>query len=504
MRTIAFYNLGCKVNAFELEQIQQQFAKKGYLIVPFADRADIYLVNTCTVTNIADHKSRQILRRARKANPNAVVAALGCYVDSSGREPDAEIDLAIGNADKPRTVEILEAYLANRGGAASGDIAPDGSGPAGGPLNGDVQRAAAMDGGQSGESGGDFPSRVRAFVKISDGCNQFCSYCIIPYVRGRVRSRPPREILEEVRSLAGRGIQEVVITGIHLASYGTDFVAPYGTDFVVPCGTDFVTPCGTDSDRGQGGGIGEGGEGDALLRLLEDISGIDGIRRIRLGSLDPRVVTEEFARRLRRIPQFCPHFHLSLQSGCDATLQRMNRHYSVRECEEKVSLLREVFDRPAITADVIAGFPQETEEEFACTYATLQKMRCFALHVFPYSRRKGTAADRMEGQLTRREKEKRCARLLALNKACSQEYRASFLGEQVEILVEERKRMEGRDWWVGHTQRYVKAAFPAPEGEPEPQCLENQLVRGIAGGFLTPEILSMEGAGNDRHLWERR
>ena len=367
MKSVALHNLGCKVNAYELEVMQQKLQDRGYKIVPFDSDADIYIVNTCTVTNIADRKSRQMLHRAKHKNPDAVVVAVGCFVQAGEENRmDDCIDLAVGNQHKKDIVEILEAYLEEHTADASAvtDI-------------GAVREYEEMRMEQSTE-------HTRAYIKIQDGCNQFCSYCIIPFVRGRVRSRKQEDVLAEVRGLAEKGFQEVVITGIHLSSYGMDFIGETDGDYLKN-GKDLR---GTAFERAY------------LVSLLEEIAKVDGIRRIRLGSLEPRIITEEFAGRLAAIPQLCPHFHLSLQSGCNETLKRMNRHYTAEEYYEKVQILRKYFEHPAITTDVIVGFPGETAEEFAVTKTFLEKVHFFEMHIFKYSRRKGTVADKLPGQLT--------------------------------------------------------------------------------------------------------
>ena len=444
MKSVALHNLGCKVNAYELEVMQQKLQDRGYKIVPFDSDADIYIVNTCTVTNIADRKSRQMLHRAKHRNPDAVVVAVGCC-----------IDLAVGNQHKKDIVEILEAYLEEHTADASAvtDI-------------GAVREYEEMRMEQSTE-------HTRAYIKIQDGCNQFCSYCIIPFVRGRVRSRKQEDVLAEVRGLAEKGFQEVVITGIHLSSYGMDFIGETDGDYLKN-GKDLR---GTAFERAY------------LVSLLEEIAKVDGIRRIRLGSLEPRIITEEFAGRLAAIPQLCPHFHLSLQSGCNETLKRMNRHYTAEEYYEKVQILRKYFEHPAITTDVIVGFPGETAEEFAVTKTFLEKVHFFEMHIFKYSRRKGTVADKLPGQLTDAQKTERSGQLLALEKEQSREFRAHYLGQEVEVLIEEQKEIGGKVYWLGHTDTYVKAAFAADSAE----CMDysNRLVHGRAVSFLSDEVLEI-------------
>lgn len=469
MKSVAFHNLGCKVNAYEMDVMQQNLLKNGYRIVPFASGADIYIVNTCTVTNIADRKSRQMLHRARKQNPEAVVVAVGCYVQTGGEEAlqDAGIDLAVGNSRKKDIVEILEAFLAERERRAS--EAPN----AGEKGASGVPEETAQGMGLKTLWGSTVPDiagqkeyermslsrtaeHTRAYIKIQDGCNQFCSYCIIPYARGRVRSRTPGDVLEEVRTLAAAGYREVVLTGIHLSSYGLDF-----------------------AEAGQ----------NRLIGLIEEIGRTEGIERLRIGSLEPRIITEEFAQRLAAQPKVCPHFHLSLQSGCDATLRRMNRRYTTGEYYEKVQLLRRHYEHPAVTTDVIVGFPGETEEEFEQTRAFLEKVGFYEMHVFKYSRRRGTAADRLPEQLTDAVKSDRSNVLLELEKRQSRLFREYYIGRPVRVLLEEKKTVDGREYRTGYNETYVKAALQA-EGEPA-----NRFREGVAAGFLDRDTLLLSGTG---------
>ena len=462
MKSVAFHNLGCKVNSYEIEVMQQKMQERGYKIVPFGSKADVYIINTCTVTNIADRKSRQMLHRAKRLNPDAVVVAAGCYVQTDEKqvEKDPCIDLAIGNNRKKDVVEILEAFLKEREekkeafyGCEIIDI-----------NHTDEYEEMKLE--QTGE-------HTRAYIKIQDGCNQFCSYCIIPFARGRVRSRKEEDVLAEIRGLAQKGYKEVVLTGIHLSSYGMDFIRQESGDYL-------------------------GGTGDLrqaaferafLLSLIEKVAKTEGIERIRLGSLEPRIITEQFAERLAAIPQLCPHFHLSLQSGCDETLKRMNRHYTAGEYYERVQILRRAFENPAITTDVIVGFPQESEEEFEITKAFLEKVHFFEMHVFKYSRRKGTVADRLPGQLTDAVRQSRSAQLLALEAVQSRQYRESYIGKEEEILVEEKKEINGRSYWIGHTRTYVKGAVKAEDGG---RIRQNQLVKGHISGLLTDEIVMLD------------
>lgn len=409
----ALHNLGCKVNAYELEAIQQMLEQQGYEIVPFAPGADIYIINTCTVTNIADRKSRQMLHKAKKMNPDAVVVACGCYVQAAGEklEQDSAIDLVVGNNKKKEIPAILEEYFREKeeGRSGSGTWVTDMT------HNREYETLSIS---RTAE-------HTRAFIKVQDGCNQFCTYCIIPYARGRVRSRRPEDVLEEVQRLAESGCQEVVLTGIHLSSYGVDLE-----------------------------------EGQNLLALIRTIHAVDGIRRIRLGSLEPGIITEEFAEAIAALPKVCPHFHLSLQSGCDTVLERMNRRYRSEEYMEKCRLLRRVYDRPALTTDVIVGFPGETEEEFEASRAFVEEVNFFETHIFKYSRREGTRAAAMTDQIPEQEKTRRSHILLELDAQRRQEYMESFLGEEKEVLLEEKVELDGKNWWVGYTREYLKAIVP--------------------------------------------
>ena len=409
----ALHNLGCKVNAYELEAIQQMLEQQGYEIVPFAPGADIYIINTCTVTNIADRKPRQMLHKSKKMNPDAVVVACGCYVQAAGEklEQDSAIDLVVGNNKKKEIPAILEEYFREKeeGRSGSGTWVTDMT------HNREYETLSIS---RTAE-------HTRAFIKVQDGCNQFCTYCIIPYARGRVRSRRPEDVLEEVRRLAESGCQEVVLTGIHLSSYGVDLE-----------------------------------EGQNLLALIRTIHAVDGIRRIRLGSLEPGIITEEFAEAIAALPKVCPHFHLSLQSGCDTVLERMNRRYRSEEYMEKCRLLRRVYDRPALTTDVIVGFPGETEEEFEASRAFVEEVNFFETHIFKYSRREGTRAAAMPDQIPEQEKTRRSHILLELDAQRRQEYMESFLGEEKEVLLEEKVELDGKKWWVGYTREYLKAIVP--------------------------------------------
>lgn len=462
MKSVALHNLGCKVNAYEIEVMQQKLQESGYKIVPFDSQADIYIINTCTVTNIADRKSRQMLHRAKHQNPEAVVVAVGCYVQTGAEQvqKDECVDLAVGNNRKKDIAQILSAFLeerenGNQAGCVSEII--------------DIGHAREYEEMRMEQTG----EHTRAYIKIQDGCNQFCSYCIIPFARGRVRSRKPEDVLAEVAGLAQRGYKEVVVTGIHLSSYGMDFIGQNDGDYLER-GRDLRQ---TAFDRA------------CLISLIEEIARVEGIKRIRLGSLEPRIITEEFAGRLAAVPKVCPHFHLSLQSGCDETLKRMNRHYTAGEYYEKMKLLRRIFENPAVTTDVIVGFPGETEEEFGKTKDFLEKVRFFETHIFKYSRRKGTEADKLPGQHTDAVKSARSAQLAGAAAKHSMEYRMSYIGKEVEILVEEKKEIDGINYWIGYTPAYVKGAVLAAEGE---ETEENRLLRGRAAGFLNGDILLLD------------
>lgn len=404
----ALHNLGCKVNAYETEAMQQMLEKAGYEIVPFAPGADVYVINTCTVTNIADRKSRQMLHKAKKMNPHAIVVAAGCYVQAAKEdlEVDDAIDIVIGNNRKKELVEILREYEQSQ------------------------KEEFVMDVNHTGEyeelSISRTAEHTRAYIKVQDGCNQFCSYCIIPYARGRVRSREQEDVLTEVKELAANGYQEVVLTGIHLSSYGID-------------------------------------RGTTLMNLILAVHEIHGIRRIRLGSLEPRIITEEFASTLSSLPKICPHFHLSLQSGCDATLKRMNRKYTAEEYFEKCRILRKYFERPALTTDVIVGFPGETEEEFEITREFLTKIQFYETHIFKYSRRKGTRAAEMENQVSDEKKTERSNILLELNRENKVLYENERTGRTDEVLFEELVMLDGEAYYTGHTKEYIRMAIPAAE-----------------------------------------
>lgn len=461
MKNVALHNLGCKVNSYEIEVMQENLEKNGYKIVPFAPGADVYIINTCTVTNIADRKSRQMLHKAKKMNPDAVVVAVGCYVQTGTEnvKQDECIDLAVGNNRKKDIVSILGEFLKEKEADRADKTLHETTIP---DINDGKQEYEEMTLTRTGE-------HTRAYIKIQDGCNQFCSYCIIPYARGRVRSRKEEDILKEVKGLVEAGYKEVVVTGIHLSSYGLDFINKDSGDYLQ--GVDIRTQA---YNKGY------------LLDIFEKINKIEGLERIRIGSLEPRIVTKEFALRLKALDKLCPHFHLSLQSGCNETLKRMNRHYTAEEFKEKVEILREVFDNPAITTDVIVGFPGETEEEFEATYKFLEDICFYEMHIFKYSKRQGTVAAARKDQVDDRLKTERSNRLLEMEQMQSSQYRKSYIGTNVEALMEEEKMIKGQEYQVGYTKTYVKVAVPVNEN------LSNQILEGKAVELLDNEYLLLE------------
>lgn len=404
-RTVAIHSLGCKVNSYEAESMEQLLKQAGYTIVPFDENitADIYIINTCSVTNIADRKSRQMLHKSKKINPDAIVVAAGCYVNADTKKAaeDNAVDIVLGNNCKINIVEALENYYKDKN---NSEMVVD-------FKEKQEYEELKLD---------EVSTHTRAYIKIQDGCNQFCSYCIIPYTRGRIRSRDIDEIEEEVTKLVSKGFKEVVLTGIHLTSYGVD------------------------NNKGS------------LLEVIMRLDKIEGLQRIRLGSLEPRVITEEFAKTLSSSKKICPHFHLSLQSGCDTVLKRMNRKYTTQEYYDKCCILRKYFNNPAITTDVIVGFPQETEEEFEATKVFLEKVHFYEMHIFKYSRRKGTVADRMEGQVDEKVKTQRSAILLELENKMSREYRQQHIGKTEEVLIEEIVSENGKDYFMGFTPDYIR------------------------------------------------
>ena len=428
----ALHNLGCKVNAYETEAMQQLLEEAGYEIVPFSEYADVYVINTCSVTNMADRKSRQMLHKAKKQNPDAVIVGAGCYVQTKEAQAlvDESINIVIGNNKKSELVALLEEYdKTHKKCSRVVDI------------NHEKQDYEEMFLDHTAE-------HTRAFIKVQDGCNQFCSYCIIPFARGRVRSRKLDDVVCEVSKLAQNGFKEVVLTGIHLSSYGVD--------------TE-----------------------DNLLHLIEEVHKIEGIERIRLGSLEPRIVTEEFASALAKMEKICPHFHLSLQSGCDATLVRMNRRYNTAEYKAGCDILRKYFEHPAITTDVIVGFPGETEEEFALTKQYLEDIHFYEMHIFQYSKREGTKAAVMKDQVPEPVKKERSAVLLELEAKMSEEFRAYYVGREVTALMEEEWNFAGERYFVGYTKEYVKVAVKTDAD------LTNQFITGKIKECLTNDVYLM-------------
>lgn len=449
MKTIAFHNLGCKVNSYELDAMVQNARKAGYKIVEFTQKSDIYVVNTCTVTNIADRKSRQMLHKARQLNPDAIVVAVGCYVQNGLEDPakDPAVDLCIGNNRKKDLLSIIEVFLETH---EAKDAVVD--------IAGEKEYEELFISETS--------EHTRAYIKIEDGCNQFCTYCAIPLARGRVRSRSSQSVLNEVRALAESGYHEVVLTGIHISSYGLDFLGIRSSNY---------------EDAAKAG---------LLLELIREIASVPGIERVRLSSLEPRIMTEEFVRGIAGIEQVCPHFHLSLQSGCNETLRRMNRHYTAEQFKEGVQLLRKYFKEVAITTDVIVGFPGETEEEFEASYNFIREIQFYELHVFRYSRRKGTPADVMKNQVPETEKARRSNALLELDGTLSLSYRKAHLGSNIEILIEEQREIGGKKYSVGHTGDYVMGAVEDSDG----RFVPGSIVTGMAGKMLTDDIVAIEKA----------
>ena len=433
-KKVALHNLGCKVNAYEVEAMQQLLENAGYETVPFEEGADVYVINTCTVTNIADRKSRQMLHKAKKMNPDAIVVATGCYAqaDTEKLKEDIAVDLILGNNQKTQIVEALEEYEKEH-----------------------AKQVQVIEINHTKEyeelSIASTAEHVRAYIKVQDGCNQFCTYCIIPFARGRVRSRKIEEVLREVETLAAKGYKEVVLTGIHLSSYGVDFPKE---------------------------------ERESLLSLIQAVSRVEGISRIRLGSLEPRIITEEFLEGIVKTGKVCPHFHLSLQSGCNKTLKNMNRRYSAQEYAEKCELIRRFYPAPALTTDVIVGFPQETEEDFEESYEFVKNIRFYETHIFKYSRRHGTKAASMDGQLTEAAKAQRSDRMLELHEIRAREYEKAMIGKEMELLLEEEIEIDGRPWYVGHSREYVRAVISKTDAHKV-----NDLVTVKAVGFVRDHIL---------------
>ena len=437
MKKAALHNLGCKVNAYEAEAMQQSLTAAGYEIVPFAPGADVYIINTCTVTNIADRKSRQMLHKAKKMNPAAIVVAAGCYVQTEAAkgEIDPAIDLVLGNNHKNDIVNILKNY-------EEGQLRENSAS--------DMSREREYEKMQLRETG----EHTRAYIKVQDGCNQFCSYCIIPYVRGRVRSRQLTDVLDEIDGLTARGYQEFVLTGIHLSSYGTDL----------------------DDNK-------------SLLTLINAVHELKGVKRIRLGSLEQGIITEEFVSAIHSLPKMCPHFHLSLQSGCNETLKRMNRRYTAEDFADKCSILRKYYEQPALTTDVIVGFPGETKEEYMQSYNFVDGIDFYETHIFKYSRREGTKAAAMKEQLPEKTKAERSRKMIDLGAEKKAAYMKRFIGREVEILLEEPAEENGETYWCGYTKEYLKTAVKA-EGN-----MENRLVTARAVSFLNSDILLCEITG---------
>ena len=433
-KKVALHNLGCKVNAYEVEAMQQLLENAGYETVPFEEGADVYVINTCTVTNIADRKSRQMLHKAKKMNPDAIVVATGCYAqaDTEKLKEDTAVDLILGNNQKTQIVEALEEYEKEH-----------------------AKQVQVIEINHTKEyeelSISSTAEHVRAYIKVQDGCNQFCTYCIIPFARGRVRSRKIEEVLSEVETLAAKGYKEVVLTGIHLSSYGVDFPKE---------------------------------ERESLLSLIQAVSRVEGISRIRLGSLEPRIITEEFLEGIVKTGKVCPHFHLSLQSGCNKTLKNMNRRYSAQEYAEKCELIRKFYPAPALTTDVIVGFPQETEEDFKESYEFVKKIHFYETHIFKYSRRHGTKAASMDGQLTEAAKAQRSDRMLELHEIRAREYEEAMIGKKMELLLEEEIEIDGRPWYVGHSREYVRAVISKTDAH-----RVNDLVTVKAVAFVRDHIL---------------
>ena len=433
-KKVALHNLGCKVNAYEVEAMQQLLENAGYETVPFEEGADVYVINTCTVTNIADRKSRQMLHKAKKMNPDAIVVATGCYAqaDTEKLKEDTAVDLILGNNQKTQIVEALEEYEKEH-----------------------AKQVQVIEINRTKEyeelSISSTAEHVRAYIKVQDGCNQFCTYCIIPFARGRVRSRKIEEVLSEVETLAAKGYKEVVLTGIHLSSYGVDFPKE---------------------------------ERESLLSLIQAVSRVEGISRIRLGSLEPRIITEEFLEGIVKTGKVCPHFHLSLQSGCNKTLKNMNRRYSAQEYAEKCELIRKFYPAPALTTDVIVGFPQETEEDFEESYEFVKKIHFYETHIFKYSRRHGTKAASMDGQLTEAAKAQRSDRMLELHEIRAREYEEAMIGKKMELLLEEEIEIDGRSWYVGHSREYVRAVISKTDAH-----RVNDLVTVKAVAFVRDHIL---------------
>ncbi|MCR4867485.1 MAG: tRNA (N(6)-L-threonylcarbamoyladenosine(37)-C(2))-methylthiotransferase MtaB [Lachnospiraceae bacterium] len=447
MKTVAFHNLGCKVNTYEIEMMQQNARKAGWEIVEFTQKADAYVINTCSVTNIADRKSRQMLHKAKKTNPEAIVVAVGCYAqtDTKGALSDEAVDLVIGNNHKEKLIDIINEYeKSHEKKAVVDDISS--------PIK---YEDYSIDGSSE---------RTRVDIKIQDGCDQFCTFCIIPFARGRIRSRDQKDVIDEIKRLADAGYKEIVLTGIHLSSYGLDLHDKI-TSYNLVANEDY-----TNFD---------------LIDVIKKVSDIDGIKRIRLGSLEPRVITRQFLESISAIDKVCPHFHLSLQSGCDETLKRMNRRYTANEYAAGVKLIREYYEHPAITTDIIVGFPGETEEEFQKTISFVESIDFYETHIFKYSRRHGTVADTMPGQLTEKVKAQRSDELEKINKIHMKRFMSAVVGKKEEILTEEQTKIDNRTYTLGHTKNYIMMAV---EGAYE----KNLIIEGTVTGFLQNDIMLLK------------
>ncbi len=461
-KSAAFLTLGCKVNSYETEAMRGMFEAAGYDIVDFKDIADVYVVNTCTVTNIADRKSRQMLHQAKKRNPEAIIAAVGCYVQAAEDVllADSAVDLVIGNNKKSDIVRMVErCRSSNRKEELVVDINEE-------QEYEELHVITTME-------------KTRAFIKIQDGCNRFCSYCIIPYVRGRVRSRKEDDILQEIKELSEKGYKEIVLTGIHISSYGSDLLKK--TQMEEASTIDDVDLVKQDTDIYD-----RLSREMPLAKLIVRIGEISGVERIRLGSLEPRIITEDFLKAIASVRQFCPHFHLSLQSGSDGVLKRMNRKYSAREYYDRVQQIRRFFENPSFTTDVIVGFPGETPEEFEQTKDFVKSIGFTHIHVFKYSKRAGTKAAQMPNQIPEEIKNIRSDELIALSEVMSEEYHERFLGKIEKILFEESMEIDGKQYQIGHNERYLKLAV-AMDAD-----ISNEILETRVTGFLTEEMLLCE------------
>lgn len=446
-KTVAFCTLGCKVNQYETDAMRGSFEAEGYEVKEFSQEASVYVINTCTVTNMADRKSRQMMHRAKKKNPDGIIVAVGCYVQAAKEqlEEDTLIDLVIGNNMKSQVVQIVEQYIQDNRHTEDRDA-----------YVADIAHSHEYET-MHIET---VSEHTRAYIKIQDGCNQFCSYCIIPYARGRVRSRKMEDILQEVRDLTANGYKEIVLTGIHISSYGLDFEH-------------------TADEQEDYGPF----KNSALIDLIEVLSGIEGLERIRLGSLEPRIITENFVRRLCKVPQICPHFHLSLQSGCDETLKRMNRHYTTALYLEKCGILRQYFDRPALTTDVIVGFPGETEEEFAQTERFLETVHFSDMHIFKYSKRRGTKAADMPNQIDPQIQSVRSEKLIALGERMKDDFLEACKDQEQIVLIEEETEIDGTKYMTGHSKNYIRCAFEMDGLVP------NMVIKGTINSKLNEEFV---------------